>query len=192
AVNAGIESHEMVLGTLMDLKEHAEMMKRQSGVHHQSEANVAHVAPGNSGVVAWQFTKPGEFSFGYLVDDHFEKGMVGTIRVVAASEDEHGMHHAHPAPMPEMLGALGRYPMSRESSGTAWQPDASPHQGIHAMLGEWSTMTHGFVNLIYDDQGGPRGGTKTFSTSMLMVMAQRPLGEGTLGLRGMVSADALM
>src|SRR5205807_2579197 len=41
-------------------------------------------------------------------------------------------------------------------------------------------------------QGGPRGDTKTFSTSMLMVMAQRPAGEGTLGLRAMVSADPLM
>ena len=192
AVNTGIESHEMVLGTLQDLKEHAELMKRQGGAHHQDDANVAHVAPGNSGVIAWQFTKPGEFSFGCLVDDHFEKGMVGTIRVVAAAGEEHRMDHAHAGAMPEMLGALGRYPMSREASGTAWQPDASPQEGIHATLGGWSAMTHGFVNLIYDDQGGPRGDTKTFSTSMLMAMAQRPLGEGTLGLRGMVSADPLM
>jgi hypothetical protein len=83
----------------------------------------------------------------------------------------------------------GGYPMSRESSGTSWQPDASPDQGIHAMYGDWSTMTHGFANLIYDRQGGPRGDRKTFTTSMLMLMGQRPVGEGTLGLRGMVSAD---
>ena len=111
---------------------------------------------------------------------------------------QNGTEH-EPAKAPEaehptldMVGAFGRYSISRESSGTAWQPDASPHQGVHAMLGDWSTMTHGFLNLVYDDQGGPRGETKTFSTSMLMVMAQRPLGEGTLGLRGMVSADPLM
>jgi hypothetical protein len=48
------------------------------------------------------------------------------------------------------------------------------------------------VDLIYDDQGGPRGDTKTFSTSMLMVMAQREAGGGTVGLRGMVSLDPLM
>src|SRR5919201_229062 len=54
-------------------------------------------------------------------------------------------------------------------------------------------MTHGFANLIYDRQGGPRGGSKTFSTSMLMVMGQRDVGEnGTLGARAMVSADPLM
>jgi len=48
-------------------------------------------------------------------------------------------------------------------------------------------MTHGVANLIYDRQGGPRGDRKTFTTSMLMMMGQRPLGGGTLGLRGMVS-----
>ena len=28
-----------------------------------------------------------------------------------------------------MTGALGSYSMSREASGTSWQPDASPHAG---------------------------------------------------------------
>src|SRR5262249_3875495 len=112
----------------------------------------------------------------------------GKIVVAGPAMSEHG-HAEHSM---NMGGMYGPYPMERESSGTAWQPDASPHAGIEGMLGEWSTMTHGIVNLIYDDQGGPRGDTKTFSTSMFMVMAQHPLGEGTLGLRGMVSADPLM
>ena len=29
-----------------------------------------------------------------------------------------------------MTGALGSYPMERESSGTAWQPDTSEHMGL--------------------------------------------------------------
>jgi len=91
-----------------------------------------------------------------------------------------------------MQGMYGSYSMTRESSGTSWQPESSPHDGIMAMHGEWMTMIHGFVNLIYDHQGGPRGDTKTFSSSMLMMMGQRPLGDGTLGLHGMVSADPLM
>ena len=187
AVNAGVEMHEMVLGTMHDLKTHAETMKKQRGaMHHENEPNITHVAPGNSGVLAWQFTNAGEFYYGCLVDDHFEKGMVGKIKVVAAP----GGAHQHPSM--EMLGAFGPYPMSREASGTSWVPDASPHQGIDAMVGDWMTMTHGFANLIYDDQGGPRGETKTFSTSMLMVMAQRPAAGGTLGMRGMVSLDYLM
>jgi uncharacterized cupredoxin-like copper-binding protein len=202
-VNAGEHPHEMVLGTMKELEEHNEMMKRQPAMHHD-EPHMAHVAPGKSGVIVWQFTKPGEFYFGCLVDDHFDvAGMIGKIRVTGQpasggmtqpmdhSNMDHGsMGEEHQGPA--MLGMYGRYPMSRESSGTSWQPEASPHQGIHAMYGGWSTMTHGFVNLIYDRQGGPRGDSKTFSTSMLMVMGQRRLGEGTLGLRGMVSADPLM
>ena len=30
-----------------------------------------------------------------------------------------------------MTGALGSYPMERESSGTAWQPDTTEHMGLH-------------------------------------------------------------
>ncbi len=197
AVNAGIETHEMVLGTMQDLRAHYEMMKQHRGMQHD-EPHMAHVAPGNRGVIAWQFTQPGEVYFACLVDDHFDRGMIGKIRVVASEGGEHRMDHSHEVRSEhrhgssEMLGALGRYPMTRESSGTAWQPDAAPHQGIHATYGEWSTMTHGFANLIYDRQGGPRGDTKTFSTSMLMLMGQRPLGDGTVALRGMVSADPLM
>lgn len=94
--------------------------------------------------------------------------------------------------MSSMDGMYGTYPMTREASGTSWQPDSSPHDGIHRMVGDWSTMVHGFANVIYDHQGGPRGETKTVSASMLMLMAQRKLETGTLGLRGMFSLDPLM
>jgi hypothetical protein len=108
--------------------------------------------------------------------------------------DHATMDHGHMPEMnmPDMPGMFGIYPMTREASGTSWQPDSTPLDGMHAMRGEWSTMVHGFVNAVYDHQGGPRGDTKAFSTSMLMLMGQRPLGDGTLGLRGMVSLDPLM
>jgi hypothetical protein len=92
----------------------------------------------------------------------------------------------------EMPGMLGRYKMSREASGTAWQPESAPHAGLHTMRGDWHLMAHGFVDLIYDDQDGPRGDEKLFSESMLMGMAVRPLGPGghsRLGLRAMISAE---
>jgi hypothetical protein len=50
-------------------------------------------------------------------------------------------------------------------------------------------MVHGFIDLVYDHQGGPRGDDKVFAPSMAMVMAQRPAGGGTLGARAMVSSD---
>src|SRR4051812_20932279 len=67
-----------------------------------------------------------------------------------------------------MTGALGSYPMERESSGTAWQPDTSRHSGLHVMTGGWTLMAHGVVNLVYDHQSGPRGGDKGFASGMLM------------------------
>lgn len=100
-------------------------------------------------------------------------------------------HHAHHQES-EMTGALGPQPMSREASGTAWQPDASPMEGVHFMAGEWTGMLHGNAFLVYDDQGGPRGDEDVFVPSMLMAMGQRPLGAATLGLRGMLSLDPLM
>lgn len=102
---------------------------------------------------------------------------------------------ALPAPAQEhdmaMEGMFGPYPMTREASGTSWQPEAVPMPGIHARYGEWKAMWHGFVNAIHDRQGGRRGERMDFAESMLMVMAQRPLADGTFGLRGMFSLDPL-
>jgi len=91
-----------------------------------------------------------------------------------------------------MTGDLGAYPMTRDASGTSWQPDSAPMNGLHRQLGDWSTMLHGYGTLVYDDQGGPRGADKTVFESMLMGMGQRPLEGGTLTLRAMVSLDPLM
>jgi hypothetical protein len=92
-----------------------------------------------------------------------------------------------------MTGAFGPYSMAREASGTSWQPDTTPMDEPQFMLGPWMLMAHGYADAIYDDQGGPRGASKGFSTSMGMLMARRPLGDsGTLGLRAMMSLDPLM
>jgi hypothetical protein len=91
-----------------------------------------------------------------------------------------------------MPGIFGPYPMSREASGTSWQPDSTPMEGLHRMGDPWMTMWHGLANFIYDDQGGPRGDTKAFSNSMLMFMGRRGLPDGDFGIRVMLSADPLM
>ena len=91
-----------------------------------------------------------------------------------------------------MRAALGPYPMQRESSGTAWQPDTSEHLGLMTTSGDWTLMAHGVVNLVYDHQSGGRGDDKGFASGMLMGMARRPLGNGTLQLRASISPDSLM
>lgn len=80
ATNKGQILHEMVLGTPEDLKQHAELMKKFPGMEHE-EPHMAHVKPGKSGEIVWQFTQPGEFQFACLIPGHFEAGMVGRVKV---------------------------------------------------------------------------------------------------------------
>jgi hypothetical protein len=92
----------------------------------------------------------------------------------------------------EMTAALGPYPMMREASGTAWQPDTSEHMGLMTHSGDWMLMGHGMLNLVYDHQGGRRGDDKLFASGMLMGMARRPIGDGALQFRAALSPDPLM
>lgn len=92
----------------------------------------------------------------------------------------------------EMMGWLGYYPMTREASGTSWQPDDSPTVGSQSMMGKWSVMTHGALTGVYDDQQGPRGDSQIFASSMGMLMASRPAMGGTFGTRAMLSLDPVL
>jgi uncharacterized cupredoxin-like copper-binding protein len=78
--NGGTLMHEMVLGTVREIKEHAELMKKFPEMEHE-DANMAHVKPGARGEIIWQFTKAGEYQFACLIPGHFEAGMVGRIVV---------------------------------------------------------------------------------------------------------------
>jgi hypothetical protein len=92
-----------------------------------------------------------------------------------------------------MMGLLGSYPMTREASGTSWQPDLAEHNGIHASAGAWELMGHAMLWGVYDTQSGPRGGDKLFAPGMVMGMARRNFGDAdTLGFRAMLSPDPLM
>ena len=102
----------------------------------------------------------------------------------AMSPDDHAAH--------QMSGVQARHPMERESSGTAWQPDASEHMGLMVHSGDWTLMGHGVLNLVYDRQGGRRGDDKVFASGMLMGMARRSVGNGTVQFRAAVSPDPAM
>lgn len=80
--NGGKAMHEMVLGTLAELRAHGELMKKHPNMEHD-EPYMAHVAPGRSQEIVWTFTKAGEFHFGCLVPGHFDAGMIGRIVVAA-------------------------------------------------------------------------------------------------------------
>ncbi|MGR6035539.1 MAG: cupredoxin domain-containing protein [Candidatus Nitrosoglobus sp.] len=78
--NAGKIPHEMVIGTMDELKEHAEMMRQMPNMKH-AEPNMITLAGGQSGTLVWQFGKPGTVDFACLIPGHMEAGMVGQIEV---------------------------------------------------------------------------------------------------------------
>jgi len=78
--NQGDVKHEMVLGTLAELKEHAKLMVRFPEMEHD-DPNAVSLEPGKAGEFAWTFTKAGRFDFACLVPGHFEAGMKGRITV---------------------------------------------------------------------------------------------------------------
>lgn len=124
--------------------------------------------------------------------------------LLATAQEAQGPHahgHAHlhaPAQAPDshrhgLRGVLGRYPVQREASGTAWQPDLNPHAGWHGQWRDWMLMGHALLNGVYDWQQGPRGGERGFLSGMLLGAARRELGtHDRLQLRAMLSPDPLM
>jgi uncharacterized cupredoxin-like copper-binding protein len=82
--NKGKLMHELVIGTEVDLQQHAALMRKNPGMEHE-EPYMAHVRPGGKESMTWRFTKPGTFQFGCLVAGHYEAGMKGTI-VVATNK----------------------------------------------------------------------------------------------------------
>ena len=103
---------------------------------------------------------------------------------MAGDSENHASHSGS-----SMHGSLGEYSMHREASGTSWQPDDTPMGGLHYMPGDWMVMVHGSVSVVYDRQGGKRGDDAFYSPNMLMLMASRPVGPGTLGFRAMLSLE---
>lgn len=78
-------------------------------------------------------------------------------------------------------------------SGTSRLPGNEGMHGLHFSAGDWALMAHGFVWGAYTDQGGPRGDNSGFVTSMAMLTASRPLGDGArLSLRSMLSLEPLL
>lgn len=107
--------------------------------------------------------------------------------------DDHGEQH-HPADHAmAMTGALGFYGMTREASGTSWQPDSTKHTMGHVMRGRWVLSGHAMLNAVYDWQDGPRGDEKAFVSGMVMGVARRDFESGdVLNLRAMLSPDPFM
>ncbi|HEY1730399.1 MAG TPA: hypothetical protein VGG15_01535 [Terriglobales bacterium] len=75
------------------------------------------------------------------------------------------------------------------TSGTSAEPNSTPVPMLMTMKGSWMLMLHGVAFLNAQQQSGPRGAGKVFSTNWIMPMAQRKLGPGNFTARTMVSLE---
>jgi len=92
-----------------------------------------------------------------------------------------------------MGSSLGDYQMTRDASGTSWQPDASGHSMIMETAGDWMLMGHAVIDGVWSSQDGPRGDDKAFFGGMIMGSAQRRFAnDDVLQFRAMLSPDPLM
>jgi uncharacterized cupredoxin-like copper-binding protein len=78
--NGGKVPHEMVLGSMDDLKAHAAMMQKMPGMKH-AESNMITLQPGQRGGLVWQFADAGTVDFACTIPGHLEAGMAGKVVV---------------------------------------------------------------------------------------------------------------
>jgi hypothetical protein len=106
----------------------------------------------------------------------------------------------HPMDMPMTHAFSLNLPMNRNSSGTAWQPDATPMYGYMKMTRSWNLMFHGSIFFRHNRQDifskGMRSDSLTDrfdAPSWVMVMANRKINKrGLLSLSLMLSADEVI
>jgi hypothetical protein len=107
---------------------------------------------------------------------------------------DHEMHmdenmHDMPDELPETPLGLG---MSRDGSGTAWQPDATRDAMHMKASGSWMLMLHYALEAGIDAQSGNRGDAQPIGLGWIMGMASHWFAGGELTFRGMLSPEALV
>ena len=114
-------------------------------------------------------------------------GMVMGATEPVQDHPEHAVSDMRGMTMAPANGAYG------EGSGTSRNPGAGgAMHGLHIASDDWMLMLHGYVWGVYTDQGGLRGDSEAFVTSMAMLSAQRDFGGARLQLRSMLSLEPLM
>jgi hypothetical protein len=106
----------------------------------------------------------------------------------ATATDDHasmnGMSMNH-GPAATLEGEI----LDHSNSGTSVEPDSSTSPMLMTMRGGWMLMLHGVAFVATQQQTGPRGADKVFSTNWAMGMAQHDAGPGTVTLRAMLSLE---
>lgn len=93
--NAGKSPHELVLGSQVEIRNHAEIMKTAiSHDDHSSGASIT-LAPGATGDLVIKFSQAGAFEMACLIPGHYEAGMKGTVKVAMVTSDQSKQKHDH-------------------------------------------------------------------------------------------------
>ena len=79
--------------------------------------------------------------------------------------------------------------LQHATSGTSVEPEPAESGMLMAHKAGWMLMFHGAALIAAEQQSGPRGYDKAFSTNWFMPMAQRSLGPGQFTVRGMFSLE---
>jgi hypothetical protein len=120
-----------------------------------------------------------------------EKGTVQEKDTIMMMMDEH-QHEGH-----QMSSSYSRnLPMSRDGSGTSWQPDENPMMMYMAMKKNTAMMLHGavFPRLTVQDvfRKSNRGGARFSSPNWMMFMLNQYIGKhGLFNFSAMLSLDLL-
>lgn len=120
---------------------------------------------------------------------------VTCLAAPATTSAQHEHETAQPAEHDAMArehdataGPLG-ISMAREGSGTSWLPDGSPMHMLAHPAGSWSLGLMANVFLQYVHERGRRGDDQLGSVNWVMGMARRPLAQGQLRARAMLSLE---
>jgi hypothetical protein len=126
---------------------------------------------------------------------------IGAKNIVAQHETHHMPADSNMMKMDEETMQMASFfspnlPMSRDGSGTSWQPDASPMSMYMIMKGNTSLMFHGTLFLRYTSQDftneSDRGGNHFDAPNMFMFMVSHKLNDKNLvSLLTMFSFDPL-
>lgn len=171
-------------------------MPSMAGMRLQNPSVEPAIESGRYTITA-QYPHAGAYRIDLVLRGEGGRGEAASFAVVAGAQPQTGhMHGGEAGSMAgmghSMKGMLGPWSANREGSGTSWQPDDSPmFMKMLPKVGRYDLNLMGEVQAGYVDAGGKRGDEQAFANSMAMWMAQREIGGGILGLRLMVSADAL-
>lgn len=117
--------------------------------------------------------------------------LVTCVRVAAAQESGHQDHDQQAHAQHEHDGHQAAVATHAEASGTAWEPAASALPGISASRGAWTVMAHWnlFAGFFFESGEPHRRSHQFTGINWAMGMAERPVSNGRLHLRGMLSAE---